>query len=440
MNFIDYKTKVASKYLPVEPEFILNKIIEAEYYFASIKYDGFFAILEVKDGNCFLYDRNGNQKEIISIKSAASTIGVNVIFAGEICLFKNGRSTNNREVAAALDEPEKYDIRFGVFDIISYKGEDPPSELKEKMALINQLAQSIEVFTIEQRLFESRKDIVSFYKNIANVEEGAVVRSSNGHIYKIKPSVSLDLVVLGYALKPGEDELLRELLLGVITDSGDFLIVAKCSNGFSEDERKEYAEKLKPLAVKSEYTEVSGAKTAFIMVEPTFVIELSCLDIISENNKGQIRKSILGYSKNEGYITKEYGESISCISPVFVRFRDDKQAVSTDVGEHSLSFFIDKSRVDQNLLNENQPSSVLFREVYAKSGKGGTAIRKFLGIQTNKELTGQYPPFLILYTDFSAGRKTPMEQDIYLCSTTKEMESKLAALLEENIKKGWEKV
>jgi hypothetical protein len=42
MNFIDYKTKVASNYLPVEPEFILNKIIEAEYYFASIKYDGFF--------------------------------------------------------------------------------------------------------------------------------------------------------------------------------------------------------------------------------------------------------------------------------------------------------------------------------------------------------------------------------------------------------------
>lgn len=40
-EFIYNKTKVASLYFPVEPEFILNKIIESDYYFASIKYDGF---------------------------------------------------------------------------------------------------------------------------------------------------------------------------------------------------------------------------------------------------------------------------------------------------------------------------------------------------------------------------------------------------------------
>jgi len=35
----------------------------------------------------------------------------------EICLFQNGRSTNNRDVATALDKPEKYEFFFGVFDI-----------------------------------------------------------------------------------------------------------------------------------------------------------------------------------------------------------------------------------------------------------------------------------------------------------------------------------
>lgn len=440
MNISEYKSKVASRYTPVEPELIANKIIESDYYYTSIKYDGFFAVLEVKEGKVQLYDGNGNQKKISSITSAASTINVDVTFAGELCVFKNGKSTNNREVAAALDEPDKYDIRFGVFDIISYKGQAPLFELNEKIAIISQLAQSDQVFSIEQTLYESRKDIISFYKKIADTEEGAVVRSSDGHIYKIKPSISLDLIVLGYALKPSDEEILRELLLGVVTDTGDFKIVAKCSNGFSEKERKDYLEKLKPLVVPSEYTEVSGAKTAFIMVEPRLVIELSCLDVITDNAKGGIRKSVLKYTKNEGYTYKEQAVSISCISPVFERFRDDKNATTTDAGEHKLNYFIDKKGIPENAAYDNKPSNILFREVYTKSGKGGTAVRKFLGIQTNKESSGQYSPYLILYTDFSAGRKTPMEQDIYLCASSKEMENKLSELLEENIKKGWEKV
>jgi hypothetical protein len=36
------------------------------------------------------------------------------------------------------------------------------------------------------------------------------------------------------------------------------------------------------------------------------------------------------------------------------------------------------------------------------------------------------------------GRKTPLEQDIYLCSTEADLRSKIKALKEEHIKKGWE--
>jgi ATP-dependent DNA ligase len=125
MNISQYKSKIASRYIPVEPELIGNKIFEADYYFTSIKYDGFFAVLEIKDGKVSLFDRNANVKDIAAITNAARAIKVDVTLAGEICVFKNGKSTNNREVAAALADPDNYDIRFGVFDIISYKGEYP---------------------------------------------------------------------------------------------------------------------------------------------------------------------------------------------------------------------------------------------------------------------------------------------------------------------------
>ena len=438
MDITQYKNKIASRYIPVDPEQIGLKIIEADYYFTSIKYDGFFAVLEVKKGNAKLYDRSGKEKTITTITNEAKTIKDDIVLAGEICVFKDNKSSNNREVAAALDEPAKYDFRFGVFDVISYKGEDTPVDVKEKISILKKLNLNKKIFVIEQTLVSSRKDIIDFYKNIAGKEEGAVIRSSDGIIYKIKPSITLDLVVLGYALNLGEEEILRELLLGVSKDKGLFQIITKCGNGFSDKDRKDFIKKLKPLSVDSEYTEVSGAKTAFIMIEPKFVIELSCLDVISETSKGTIRKSILHFDKKIGYTLKEQSATISCISPVFERFRDDKNATVIDTGDQQFSFLVDASVSNES--TNFKPSTIKLREVYTKTGKGGKAVRKFLGIQTNKESSGQFSPFVVLYTDFSIGRKTPMEQEIFLCASSKEMEKKITELKEENIKKGWEKI
>ena len=205
MNVSLYKSKVASRYIPVDPEQIGLKIMEAEYYLTSVKYDGYFASLEIKQGEAILYDRNGNIREIKAIKSAANLIKEDIVLAGELCVFENGKSTNNRNVAVALGDPDKYDIRFGAFDIISYNGAELTLSEKEKAELIKKIGTSNQVFAIEQTLMESRKDIIAFYNEIAGKEEGAVVRSADGVIYKIKPSITLDLVVLGYALNSGEE-------------------------------------------------------------------------------------------------------------------------------------------------------------------------------------------------------------------------------------------
>ena len=231
---------------------------------------------------------------------------------------------------------------------------------------------------------------------------------------------------------------MRELLLGVVTGEKEFQIVTKCGNGFSEKERQDFVSKLNSISVTSEYTEVSGAKTAFIMVKPSLVVELSCLDIITETTKGTIRKSVLQYDENGGYTIKNQGSTISCISPVFERFREDKKAVAIDAGEKQFSHLLIENGPESN--EELKPSTILIREVFTKGGKGGLAVRKFLGVQTNKEETGQFSPFFVLYSDFSAGRKTPLEQEIFLCATKNDLENKVAVLIDENIKTGWVKV
>ena len=55
---------------------------------------------------------------------------------------------------------------------------------------------------------ESRKDIVDFYKQVVETDgqEGVIVKSSEGMIYKIKPLHTFDAVVVGFVEGEGHRE------------------------------------------------------------------------------------------------------------------------------------------------------------------------------------------------------------------------------------------
>jgi ATP-dependent DNA ligase len=437
MNLISqYKQKVASRYLPVNPDDMLSKIMESEYYFASVKYDGHFGVLEIKGGNARLYGSDGTERKIDAIAAAAKKIKKDVLLAGEICCFSNDKSQTNLHVSAALDNPNQHDIRFGVFDILELEGNAFSGDLKEKIKTLSEITGDDKIFCIKQELYESRKDIAAFYTETIKEAEGIVVRTSSGIVYKVKPVISLDLVVLGYALQ--EDQILREFLLGFVTAEGKYQIVTRCGNGFSEKDRKDWVKLLEPLHTNSDYTEVSGAKTAFIFVEPKLTVEIKCLDLINETTKGSVKKMLLSFDA-KGYQKDYLRNTLSCIAPVFIRLRKDKNPDQTDAGEAQTAHII--SSITAKKEEAASVSSEIFkREVYTKSGKGGTAVRKFIALKTNKENSGYYAPYNVVYTDFSGGRKEPLEQEIYLCSTEKEAIEKIVSLKEENIKKGWEPI
>ena len=67
-------------------------------------------------------------------------------------------------------------------------------------------------------------------------------------------------------------------------------------------------------------------------------------------------------------------------------------------------------------------------------------MRKLVLLKTNKESSGKFTSYINFYTDYSPGRKSPIETDIYLHHSLDEAKIKFLALKEENIKKGWEKV
>ena len=434
-----YKDKIASRYIPIASDAIGMKTIESEYYYCSIKHDGYFGVLVITNGMAQLYNKSGKLLACPKITSSSLSGVKNAILAGEICVFKDNKSTSHAKVARAIANPEKQDLRFGVFDVLEIDGNPPPTDLKEKIKLIQDLIKEPgAVFCIEQNYFESRKDIVTFYESVAADYEGAVVKSANGIINKIKKTITLDLVVLGYAeTNDPENNTLRELLLGVVLDDGNFQILTKCGTGYKDAERKSILETLQKTIVPSEFTEVSGAKTAFVMVKPEMVVEISCLDLNSTTTNGSIRKPVLNFSTDKGYTIIDQSNTLSCFAPVFVKIRDDKQANSKDSGALQAYAIVspeeETSGVESSVLSE-----IILREVYCKEGKTATAVRKIMGIKTNKENTGLYAPYMVVYTDFSADRSSPLDQDVFLSYSEEEMKTTFEAVKLENIKKGWQ--
>jgi hypothetical protein len=432
----EYKRKVTSRFISTDPSLIGQSIVEADYYLASIKYDGHLGILNIEKGNAILTGTDGTERKIPVILNAAALLKEDMVLAGEICVFKDGKSGSHSDVSSAIAKPEKYDIRFAVFDIYSYKGELIDLPLKEKQELIEKLVGKDVIFPVEQQLFESRKDLVQFFEQASKEEEGIVVRSSLNMIYKIKPILTLDLVVVGYALNI--DGIFRDFLLAYCTGDNEFQLIGVSGSGLSESQKLQWLKRLEPMAVPSEYTEVSRAKTAYQMVRPEIVLELSCLDVINEAKNDAVLKMELKYEEGKGFDIMGPKPGLNFFAGVIKCEREDKKPTVQDCGlrqfENIMLPLEKKAEASEHVL-----SQIIKREAYYKSGKGGNAVRKFVLLKTNKEKSGHFPAFALVYTDYSAGRKTPLDQDIFIFDNQKEAEEKMVLLIGENIKKGWEK-
>jgi hypothetical protein len=156
-----------------------------------------------------------------------------------------------------------------------------------------------------------------------------------------------------------------------------------------------------------------------------------------DNTHGIIEKPSLSYGDGDGYKFIQKSKSVSIYSMVFDSIRDDKTPSIELTGWKQLSQYLD---TDEILVSETLANSTIeLREVYTKESKNGLAVRKLILLKTNKEQSGKYAAYNSFYSDFSPGRKSPLDTEIYLHSTKEEGIQKITTLRDEYIKKGWVK-
>ena len=142
-----------------------------------------------------------------------------------------------------------------------------------------------------------------------------------------------------------------------------------------------------------------------------------------------------------GWTTVREMPGASILHPVFVRIRDDKSVNPTDIRvaqvlERCLIENLGK-RAERVVL---PPSALVRREVYTKEAKGQKSVRKLVVWQTNKNtLDRSYPAFVVHWTDFSPGRKEPLQREVRVAPSLGEAQRIADEIIAENVKKGWDR-
>jgi len=452
----EYKLRVAKRYRAVVPTQIAFAILEGRL-FVSPKIDGELWFAVKREGEVALCAPNGR---VLSGVSVAREVGAalsgardGTVVAGE--LFARAEDGGGRprvfHVGRALRNASEVDrLGFKAFDVVTVGDEDAQaSSYERRLELLRAwfpAAGRASIVATE----EGDKGLVltRFAEWVETGRyEGLVARHEGGAIFKVKPVVSLDAVIVAWSERLVYDKVeLRELQVAVVRDDGRFHVLGSVS-GFDEATRAELHMRLEGIGAGSTYRMANREGTLCRFVRPELVVELDTTDVMApEAGDSQSQKMTLEFTR-EGWEPRGLMPMCSLIHPRFVRLRTDKRADPADVGLEQLrqiAPFDDEGQAEPARVSAGErdaaasPSKVIERKVWVKGGKGGLAVRKVVAWATGRaDKDPRYPAFVVAFTDFSPGRKEPLQRELRVASSEARVRAIAAAWEVDNIKKGW---
>jgi ATP-dependent DNA ligase len=445
---VNYKRKVSNAFIPLCPADIDARVSGTQFC-VTRKYDGEMILINIKEESCGIINSSGNtvdagmpaMREFTKCLDAAN-IECGVFIAELYVDESKGRARVGDVRAALADESKKDTLRFAPFDIISIDDKDwrPASYAETWQKLSDIFAKASTCAPVRMKNAASKADIKEIFAEWVEQEgaEGIVVRSELPLVYKIKPKYSLDCAVIGFSESETKGRI-RTLLLALMREDGSYQRIGRSGGGLSEEQRTSLYKKLIAAQTPSNYLESDSNHVAFRMVKPEIVVEVSGVDITSENSSGPTKNPLLVFDE-KGWRGMQTVPGISIIAPVIERIRDDKKINKDDIRAAQIAGFINladsaKSRADL------PKSELLKREVYKKESGGKIMALKFLVWKTNKETAdADYPAYVFSYTNFSSERAEPLQTEMRISGDQKQIMQLCEDSIAKNVKKGWEKV
>lgn len=450
-----FKRAVAKRYRAMNSEEIETKSpygpiwaqpkIDGELWYLIVDGDEIF--FANPKGRCFYGDLPVLQEIKKTVGSRARGL---TLIAGELFAIRKGGRPRHDDLATALGGETAAQVArvgfmgFDVLDGGDAETPEPGGDYGERLETLRRLfAGGKRAQAIKTEQIEGNVAIRTMYDALVATDkaEGLVLRRPDGRIYKLKPIYTLDAVIVGYTERLEEPGKVRSMALAMMREDGQLQIIGSCGN-MTGEMRENLFGQLEPLATTATFRHASHDGALYRFVRPELIIEIKVTDILSEEGSGDpIKRMVFEYTDGTYHATRPM-PGVSILHPVFIRQRPDKTYDAVDVRIAQLTERVAVDDLDKTAEEVDLPKSeIMRREVYTKAGKKGTAVRKIVQWRTNKQdADADFPAFVVHYTDYSPGRKAPLQRQVRLAPTLDLAEQITEEMLAKNIKKGWKQV
>lgn len=452
-HLLSYRRVVAGGYKSITPEEVEGRLppgpmqvsrkLDGQMWFLII--DGDEVVLSNPLGRLIL----GDLPVLVEARGRAGDCVGRTIFAGELYVHREEGRPRVGDVAHALAGAEgsgEEQLRFAVFDLVAGGDAEailPLDSYPDRLEVLTRLfGEGERIHVVDTEQAKAPAGALELYTRWVETEksEGLVVRTT-GRTYKIKPTFTVDAVVVGYTERSEEPDQVRSLALAFLRGDGSFHHVGSCGN-MSTDTRRELRSLLAERPADSGFRLASRDGALYRFVRPEVVVEIKATDVQSEDSTGRsIARMVLTYGE-AGYQPVRKLPCASLLFPIFIRVRDDKQVDPADI---PIDQVLERCLVtDTEAVTEKAdlpPSEVLRREVYVSETKKGKAVRKLVMWKTNKEQADlRFPAYVVHFTDYSGARKSPLNREVRLAPTREAADGLADDMIKANIKRGWKLV
>lgn len=449
-----YKKDFLKHFIPIGPDRIRSRL-GADRYYVTRKYDGEYAMIVHDRGQTVTINRSGRvRRGIPCIEEAGRLLGAagvaEAMIAAEIYVAGGQQRGRLNDLLSALADRNRIgELRLAAFDLLELDGRPWRGSYFRTWEKLHELfLEGEKVHEVEMRVATSAEQVAEIYEAwvVREKAEGLVVRSEMPFVFKIKPRHSFDAAVIGFSEGVGgEQGQARSLLLALMPAEGRYQVVGRVGSGMVEEVRELLFDRLSKQVLPSEFIETDANFVAFRMVRPDVVVEVTVGDLLFETGAGPRMNAVLEIERGAYRIVRSV-PGVKFLAPVFVRIRTDKRADAGDVRLGQIERFTSPDDVlvpagTEPPKSASLPASrLIFREVFRKTIGNKVLVQKYMVWRTNKEQTGDYPAYVLYVANYSSGRLEPLQRDVDVSDSERQIREMLARKMEKNLKGGWQKV
>lgn len=435
-----YRQVVAQRYTPCPPS-DLRRLLAAPPFHVSRKIDGELWFLGASDDGAVLVAGNGRvgtgQVPVLSVSLPAGCV-----LAGELYVPNaDGRERVGDVRNAIANDPDQ--LAFAAFDVLRHDDITwRETTYGDRLATLKTLVPTEgPVHAVPVTTVESEVDVVGLFTDIVESTgaEGIIVRCSDGRALKVKPEVTLDLAILGYTTRSGpQGPEVRSVQLGVAAGEDLWVPLGTAGNMADGVDRRELLALLEALKTDSTYRRAASTGQLYEMVRPEAVVECRVLDVQVEDSKGRpIRQPEIVLTDGSWEVHGQVAAA-TLLNVIVLRLRTDKTDSREGAGWRQIEAYVP---APGDAAVQAPEVTVIRRQVWTKSTKDKTDVRKLVVWKTNREsLDPSYPAYVVHWTDYSAGRKTPLTREVRPVMSEQQGNELAEAMIADHIKKGWEEI